>query len=404
MLIGTSFKTSSIKFRETVAHFLLQNDPAHFLRSLPNVQEFAILVTCNRIETFIATDEPARTAASFFSQMERVVGDAKVAFHVERNFDAVTHLFKVASGLDSLVVGEEQILEQLKKAGTESKISGSSKSILSSLFDAAINVGKRIRSSHRLPSSNSSVSAFALRFAVNRLGKKPRKVLLVGTGKTAKLAVTGLKSKVYVVSKRKDIPKSFAKATVVSRRELKRVAKECDLIISATKSAGYVIKKGDLRDDRSVILLDLAFPRNIDPNFRKSRLIQLYDLDDLAEHAKKTFSRNLPFRNEGERMIREEAERFMRWVTASRLSPTLATVYKWAEEIRSSETEVALRRLSTLSEREKRIIDAMGKRLVSKLLAPPTIFAKRSGDDITQAERLRLLEKIFVRSQNNDDN
>ena len=314
-------------------------------------------------------------------------------FYFKKDLEAIAHLFRVASGLDSLVVGEEQILQQIKVAGARARVSGNARSILSSLFDAAFNVGRRVRASYDVTPSNKSVSSFALQFALKKLGRRPRKILLIGTGETARLAAAQLKgAKIYLVSRRKDARKWFPGATMVSYKQLRRKW-QGDIVISATKHSGYVIKKGDLKDKGKLVILDLAFPRNIDPAIKTSLFIQLYDLDDLAIHARST-PQDAAFAT-SEKMIREEAERFTHVLVASRLSPTLANIYRWAEDIRSSETQVALRKLSDLSEKERSVVEAMSKSLVSKLIAPHASFVKQPSGEITQAEKLRLLESVF---------
>jgi glutamyl-tRNA reductase len=174
---------------------------------------------------------------------------------------------------------------------------------------------------------------------------------------------------------------------------LRRIAGECDLIISATRYTGYVIKKADLQDERKIVMLDLAFPRNIDPAIKASTFIELYDLDDLAIHARSILQRGT-FAS-SQRMISDEAEKFARRLVASRLSPTLGNIYRWAEDIRSSETRIALGKLPKISERERKVLEAMSRSLVSKLLAPYATFVKQPGGEITQVEKLRLLESVF---------
>jgi glutamyl-tRNA reductase len=342
----------------------------------------------------VATDDPEEAAESIRSLMQRAKG-TKEEFYIKKDLDAIRHILRVASGLDSLVVGEEQILQQIKEAGTKARVSGNAKSILSSLFDSAVNVGRRVRACYDVTPSNKSVSAFALQFALKKLGRRPRKILLIGSGKTAKLAASQLKgTKIYLASRRKDARKRFPNATVVPYKRLQRFAGECDLVISATRYSDYVIKKDDrFLDKRKLVLLDLAFPRNIDPAFKTSRFIELYDLDDLAIHAK-SLPQNAALAT-SEKLIRDEAERFTRRLVASRLSPTLANIYKWAEDIRSSEAQVALRKLSNLSEKERKVVESMSRSLVSKLLAPHTAFVKQSSGEITQVEKLRLLESVF---------
>jgi len=255
------------------------------------------------MELYVATDDPEWVAESVLSGLpdaEEVPG----AFYVKTDLDAVSHIFEVASGLDSLVIGEDQILQQIREAGAKARASGSAGSILSSLFVAAFNVGKRVRGSLEVSQQNSSVSAFALEYALKKLGRRPKKILLIGTGKTARLAATQLKgSKIYLVSRRKDARECFPNATVVTYKQLRRLAWEGDLVISATRHSGYVMRKGDLPDIRKLVLLDLAFPRNIDPAFKTSQFIELYDLDDLAKYARTVAP--TPALASSERMVRE---------------------------------------------------------------------------------------------------
>jgi glutamyl-tRNA reductase len=359
-----------------------------------DILESTLLVTCNRIELYVATDDAERCTESILSGMRKAEG-RKEDLYVKKNIDAIGHIFAVASGLDSLVVGEEQIIQQIREAGSKARVSGNARSILSSLFGSAFKVGRRVRTSYAMTPSNKSVSAFALQFALEKLGRRPRKTLLIGTGKTARLAAAQLReTKIYLASRHKrDARERFPDATIVPYAQLRRIAGECDLIISATRNAGYVIKNGDLQVERKIVLLDLAFPRNIDPAIKTSSFIELYDLDDLAIDA-----RSIPQKTTfaaSERMISDEAERFARRLVASRLSPTLGNIYRWAEDIRSSETRIALGKLPNLSEREGKVVEAMSRSLVGKLLAPHATFLKQSGGEIAQVAKLRLLESVF---------
>ncbi len=392
LLIGTSFKTSSLASRERVLRSLHGGDSASIRRLSPHVRESSLLVTCNRIEIYLATDDPDNVAEAILSRLLRGGGN-KDEFFIRKDAEAVLHLFSVAAGLDSLVVGEDQILGQIRDAGKEARDSGAAGSILSSLFVAAFNVGRRVRESLEVGPSNGSVSAFALDFALEKLGRTPAKILLIGTGKTARLAAAHLEgSEIFLVSRRKNARESFPRATMVTYKQLRGLAWDGDLVISATKHTGYVLRKGDLPDDRKLVLLDLAFPRNIDPAFKTSGLIELYDLDDLAAHARLVPSVSTIAANQ---KVAEEAERFTRRLVASRLSPTLSHIYKWAEEVRRSETEEAMRRLPNLNHDEKRVVETMSRSIMNKLLAPHTVFVKREGGEITQEEKLHLLEDVF---------
>jgi glutamyl-tRNA reductase len=389
VLVGTSFKTSSLPFREALARRLSRDSGE--LPRLPGVKEYAQLVTCNRIEILMASDSADEAERAFLDWVSSTPGVGRDSVYVRRDVDAIAHLFRVSSGLDSMVLGEEQILSQVKGAGIAARTSKSSRGTLSALFDASVNVGRRARGA--LKEADDSVSSIAIRFALERLARPPRSVLLIGTGKTTRLAADQLDgARLYVATRRASVP-SFPRATIVSHNDLKRVAARCDLIISATKHRGYVLKKGDLGARRRVVL-DLAFPRNIDPGLNEGPS-EVYNLEDLA----RVFaSRRVPLRPEARRaeeLVFAEAESFSRWLLASRQTSALSKVYTWAESTRRSEADSALRRLPRLSERERKVVEAMSKRLVSKLLAPPTSFAKSSSPELPQDERLDLVQRIF---------
>lgn len=388
LLVGTSFKTSTLAFREALAR-RLQREAGELPRVL-RAKEYAQLVTCNRIEMVMVVESTAAAEQAASAWLSKVPGMLPGSVYVHRDLDAITHLFRVAAGLDSMVVGEEQVLSQVKDAGVAARTSRSSRASLSALFDVSVSVGRRARK--ELGRSEESVSSAALRFALDRLHRVPRSVLLVGTGKTSRLAANQLKgAKLYVATRRASVP-SFSNATLVSHKDLGRIASRCDLIVSATKHRGYVLKRGDL-DGRKRVVLDLAFPRNVDPALN-SGATEVYNLEDLAKLLTNPSPAG-PEAARAEEMVAAEAEEFSRWLLASRQSSAVSLVYRWAEETRKREAEAALRRLPNLSPRERKVVEAMAKRLVSKILAPPTSFAKRSSPDLPQEQRLELVRRIF---------
>ena len=389
VLFGTSFKTSSLAFREALAARLSRESTT--LPHLLGLKEYAQLVTCNRIEILMSAGSAKTVERSFLAWLSSTPGMRPDSIYVYQDVDAIAHLFRIASGLDSMVVGEEQILTQVRDAGIAARTSKSSRGILSALFDASVNVGKRVRGA--LKGTDESVSSMALRFSLDRLTNAPRNVLLIGTGKTTRLAANQLDgARLYVATRRASLP-SFSRAKLISHKDLRRVAARCDLIISATKHRGYVLKKGDL-DGRRRVILDLAFPRNVDPELNAG-CTEVYNLEDLA----KLFASRPPSpgaeTQRAEELVLAEAKSFSRWLLASRQSSALSRVYRWAESTRREETDAALRRLPRLSERERKVVEAMSKRLVSKLLAPPTSFVKSSSPELPQDQRLDVVQRIF---------
>jgi glutamyl-tRNA reductase len=378
--------------RERIGDRLSQS--SELLKALPGVTEYAELLTCNRIELVFATKSSEMTEQSFFSLFP---GDSHGSFYVRRDVEAIAHLFRVASGLDSMVLGEDQILSQVRGAGISARTAGTSKGVLSSLFDAAGSVGARAREPLDAEGGARSVSAFALRFALEKLGKRPRKVLLIGSGKTIRLAAGELKdAAVYLATRRRTLP--FPGATRVTRSKMAEVSRSCDLIISATKHAGYLLKDGSLNTGKRRVILDLAFPRNIDPALNRG-LTSVYNLDDLAVGA--AFLPRPPGADRADELVLSEAERFSHWLLASKLSSALSNLHQWAEEVRKEETGAALRRMPGLTAKQKMVVEVMSRRLVSKLMASPTKFAKSSTPELPQAERLEVIHRVFGRGEKN---
>ncbi|HVC26706.1 MAG TPA: glutamyl-tRNA reductase [Nitrososphaerales archaeon] len=389
VLVGTSFKTSSLAFREALAGRLSRESAK--LSRLQGAKEYAQLVTCNRIEILIAVDSTKAAEKALVAWVSKTPGMKTDSLYIRKDVEAIAHLFRVASGLDSMVLGEEQILSQVRDAGIAARTSRSSRGSLSALFDASVNVGKRARTTFK--QADDSVSSMALRFALGRLPRAPRSVLLIGTGKTTRLAANQLDgARLYVATRRASLP-SFSRATLVAHKDLRGVAARCDLVISATKHRGYLLKRGDLDGKRRVIL-DLAFPRNVDPALNEGQT-EVYNLEDLAEAFASRRQSPGPDARRAEELVFAEAESFSRWLLASRQSSALSRVYLWAESTRRDETDAALRRLPRLTERERSVVEAMSKRLVSKLLAPPTSFVKSSSPELPQDQRLDVVQRIF---------
>jgi glutamyl-tRNA reductase len=392
VLVGTSFRTAGIDSRERIGRRLSQvPEPGHRV-GRGKIFESSVLETCNRVEVYLACSSPNEVAKSVMARLGED-GSSSESFYVKTGADAIRHIFRVASGLDSPVLGEEQILQQVRDAGRTARAAGQAKSILASLFDAAYSSGKRIRESYKVSPANRSVSAFALKRALEELGRRPARVLLIGSGETAKLAALRLKgSAVYLLSGRRGVEARFPNAERIPRKRLREVSAKCDLIIAATRRHGYVLTKRDLPEKRRMVVLDLGFPRNVDPSIGDSRFVRLYDLDAVAAWA---LSLGRHENAMAERLVEEETRRFDAWLTASRLTPTLANIYKWAERVREEETLAALRRLPNLSLHDKTVIEAMSKRLAGKLLSPHSTFVKEVGSREDQSERLLILESIF---------
>lgn len=392
-LIGSSFKTADIGFRESLASRLRDEALRRRIASVPGVRESALLVTCNRVELLLAVDQGFRQEELLKAAGLSGSGAPDSRVYMMKGIDAVRHLISVASGLDSLVIGENQITEQVRRAGRAERAAGKARAVLSHLFDVASARGDEIRKI--VGNGTNSMSDLAVQFVERRLGHAPREVLLVGSGKMAILALrhfVAKGSKVHVVTGRRPerLPSGISLAGYGS---IGRLARRCDAIIAATSRGGHVLRKEHVNGKRRVIV-DLGFPRNVDPDVGSVPGNELVDLDGLSRFGESVYG-NRERVKEAEERVAEEAERFMAHLAATRSSATLPALYSMAERVRREEAERALRRIQNASPKERRVIEAMSRRLVSKLLSRPTRYV-RSCAQREQAERMAMVEEVFM--------
>lgn len=386
LIIGTSHKNSSIEYRERLAGII---ENGSMPKNLP-VDEWALLKTCNRVELIFVSNDIKATADRVFAWARAKLGETQ--FYVLEDGRAVTHLFRVAAGLDSMTINDRQILGQLRGASRQARKLGTSRSALPPLFDAAVNAGLRARIAFR--GASTSEAEFAVRKAVQELGRQPRGVLLIGTGKMSKIAASLLKgSRIRVVSRRTELPDSLAGASMVGWDAIPKALQNSELIVSATNHPGFSIKAGDLSGDRKKVIVDLGFPRNVEPSVRAIPGVRLFDLDDLAEMSP---HRRVTGTAQAESIVKGEAAEFENWLRASKLSPEVPELFRWADKVRTDETEAALRRFQSLTPKQRRLIETMGRRITSKILARPAAFAKQSSEELPQEERMRIIRAVFM--------
>ena len=394
VMIGASYKSADIAFRESLARAV---SPGHVLRSLASAKEVALLSTCNRFELYLTSTSPEETLAAFYEAVAAKTGAKGVRerFYQARGAGAVNHLFRVASGLESVVVGEPQILSQVRAAGISSRKEGTAGAVLGPLFDRAYRVGTRIRGEFGFEREDASLSDMAVEAAVS-LSPKSRIVMLIGTGKMARLAARKLAkptTRFYVSTRRKVPPRGLQSAVIVPYSGIRKAAKKCDLIISATTVDRPLLMRNDLKGRSRKIVIDLGLPRNVSPDVRSLPNVRLFDLDDIAEIAA---SREPPVAvKEAELEASREAHDFHDWLVQTRLSSALADLYSWADAVRVEELEHAFSRLDLKSDRDRRVLEAMGRRIVSKILSRPTKFARRKHDTLSEEKKLELLKSVF---------
>ncbi len=413
-VIGVNFKTAPISAREQLARTISLEK----LRQLKNRKvlssdvELILLSTCNRIEVYFATENLKQVIDPLRSLFLTVSSSMPIDFRTYQNYDgqAIEHIFTVAAGLDSLVIGEAQILSQVGEACRKANENGLCGPTLSKLFSKAFSVGREIRESYPKLTSGfrNSVSLSVLnliqRYFEDWSDIRPN-LLLVGSGKMIRLAIDSLNrsqlGKIIVAARRKEL-KDFKADRVVSITEIGRIIAEenIDVVITATSAENYVLSPSDLNSyskqlmERRLLIVDISVPRNVDPRITAtSKNIILLNLDDLKEQILQT----RPSPGEAEERagqlssirssILARTSEFISWMKEnSDVSPLMNALRRKAETIRSEEIENAFARLSDLTPDQRKVIMKMSERIIRRFLHEPTIKLKELARNIDANE------------------
>jgi glutamyl-tRNA reductase len=360
--------------------------------------EGVILSTCNRTEMYSLTkkvNSGHEAICRFMADFHRLPqGEFADCLYTHDDREAVAHLFSVASGLDSMIVGEPQILGQVRDAFQEAAAHDAVGGVMSALFRRAIHVGKRARTETGISQSAVSVSHAAVELAKKIFGDLgARQVLLVGAGEMGELTA-------------KNLVDNGAKGIIVANRTYQRAVElaeqfggratglaqvgqalwTADIVVSSTGATRFLItpemvkEAMRMRRNRSLFLIDIAVPRDIDPAVQRIENVYLYDIDDLEAVVEANIRERQKEVGKVERLIREELADFMAWFRSLEVVPTITDLRRQAEEIRQMELDKALRRLGSLSEREENIVKALSVGIVNKILHQPTIQLKKHAD------------------------
>jgi glutamyl-tRNA reductase len=394
VVVGSSHRRAPVEIRERLC--LGANEAAEFARSFAGEgDEAVVLATCNRTEVYLASNDSAAAAKRARQVLARVarLPEAELAriLCVAQDEVAVRRLLRIASGLDSLVTGESQILGQVRAAHEDALLVGSTGPVLNRLFGLAVRAGKRVRSETGLGQRTASVVAAAVTLAARVLGGLDGlRVVLIGAGKMGELAAADLRARgvaQIVVANR-----TLERARAVARRreglssipfdQLEEELARADLVISSTRCPHVVLSAGQvfraLRGQRGhrVVFIDIAVPRDLDPAIGDLQGCVLYDIDDLGQPAVESLAGCAKERERAEAIVAEEAARFREWRLAVDRLPTITSLRRSAEQMRAAELARADGRLPALSPRERRAVEVLTTQLVNKLLHLPTVRLK----------------------------
>ena len=389
-VIGVNHKTAPIEVREK---FSISRDRIRkwliMVEIYDYIDEVAILSTCNRTEIYAVVNAEGLTAKEILKQyMFDLIGDDEVDDDYLYNFngaECIKHLFKVASSLDSLVIGEGQILSQVKAAYAMAKENSSTNTILNTLFNRAIATGKQVRTETKIAYSSVSVSYAAVELAKKELGGlKGKKALIFGAGKMAQLTVQHLKSqgieKIFIanrhIERAEELAKTFNGEAVEWTRAME-VAVDVDVIVTSTGAPHYVVKSSqtyDLmqhRNGRKLFIIDIAVPRDVEPEVGNIKGVTLYNIDDLEAVVEEHISQRQEEGKLAKKIIDENVAALVERFKYLSFRPLMASLSERAEQVRQREVHRATSKLPNLTTEEQRVIDNMTKMIVRKLLREP---------------------------------
>ena len=414
LVVGLNHKTAPIEIRECLAFPGDQlEDALCKVHSLPSVKEDLIVSTCNRVEIYAATRETQKAILDLKEFLSRYHGLPLRKFerclYAHVGEEAVRHIFRVASSLDSMVLGEPQILGQIKDAYDRSQQANTSGLILHRLLHRAFRVAKRVRTETKIVIGAISVSSVAVELAEKIFGSLQKKtVLLVGAGEMCELAARHLVSvgadKILVTNRTHERAVSLAqefKGEAIPFEDMAQGLKKADIVISATDSPQYLIRHDQItrlirdRRQKPIFFIDIADPRNIEPKVGDVENVFLYNIDDLQKVANENMKDREKEAERAEEIVREEMAKFVNWYRSLDVTPTIVALRKKFEEIRKKELEKTLALHPNLSEKERLSLEALTSAIVNKILHTPITLLKQTDEEAMADLYLDALHALF---------
>ena len=415
-LIGVNHKTAPIALREKIA--IGRDELAETTRALaamPGVAECMIVSTCNRVELISIVEGDAAPISSFLSR-QFGIDSAVLAPHLYeyRDKEAVSHLFRMAASLDSMVVGEPQILGQVKEAFAVARAAGTVSGHLEYLMQGAFAAAKKARSETGIGSNSVSIASVAVDLARKIFGSlEGRTVFLVGAGKMSEIAGRHLMQQgagaILICNRTAERARRMAAEfegailpEVVDFSELYEAASRADIVISSTGAPHPIFRPEHgqaflhKRRNRPMFFIDIAVPRDVDPLMNKLDGIFVYDIDDLQQVAVSHMEERSREAIDAEALIAAEVERFHQRQRTVNVAPAIVALQKKAEEMRIAEIERIHSRLGTLTAEQLAAVEALTRGLVNKFLHQPMAALKQAAREGDQSKLDALCEEWSV--------
>ena len=413
-LLGASHHSAPVDLRERI-DFARRGVPDALagIADLTGIAEVVVLSTCNRSEIYTACEapEPARDAVTAFMSAFHDVPEPELAPHLygRTHGEAARHLFRVVAGLDSLVVGEPQILGQVKDAFAVASEWGFTGTLLNRLFHGAFAAGKRVRAETGLGEGAVSVSYAAISLARKIFGSLAgRRTLVVGAGEMADLTATHLQSqrvgRIGVANRTAAHAAALAAkvgGVAVPWEAITGELTSTDIVVTATGSSGWMLTRAHVaeamrpRRDRPLFIIDIGLPRDVEPSASDVEQVFLYNIDDLQAIVRDNLARRQSQVDRAEQMVREEVDGFLRWFRSRSAIPTVVALRRRFEQTRCDELARLAPKLASLSPAARARVDEITRLLVERLLSAPTEQLKAAGDEEAVAADADTLNRLF---------
>jgi glutamyl-tRNA reductase len=413
LALGISHKTAPLALRERLAFSEEQAGQfASEATATPEVREAVVISTCNRTEVYLVVGDPVRAEADVLGLLARRAGirptELAEAIYSPRNCDAARQLYRVTAGLDSMIVGEAEIQGQVRRAHETAARAGATGPFSNRLFAAALTTGKRVRSQTGIGSSRVSVPSVAVDLALSVLGDLARRhVVILGAGETSELTASALADQgagtVFVANRHADRALSLAQrfgGSVVGLDGLPEQLVRADIVLSSTASPHPIVGREELeplmreRAGRSLLLIDIAVPRDIDPACGELEGVSLYDVDDLQA----VVARNLTTREgelpAAEQIVEQEIHRFAGWLGQLEALPTVTALREHGNAIVERVRAENAGRWESASPRDVARVETIARAVMSRLLHEPTIRL-RSLSQARGHASLQLARELF---------
>ncbi|MBK3331454.1 glutamyl-tRNA reductase [Persephonella atlantica] len=411
---GLNYKTAPVEIREKLA--IPEEKYSEILEKislLPSIYEVSILSTCNRVELYGLSDNIEESFEEILRLLSSYSGlkveELKKYMFLYRDRDAIAHIFRVSSSLDSMVIGEPQIVCQFKDSFSKARESKAVKHVMTRLFDKAMNVSKKIRTSTGISRRAVSISYAAIELAKKIFGDlSDKNVLLLGAGEMAELAARHLASagvRHIFVSNR-----TFEKAvqladefggSAIRFNKLFEFLPEADIIIVSTGAKEPILKKEHfkkiekIRQGKPVFIIDISVPRNVSDDVNEIENVYLYNIDDL----KMVVDRNLEERKiaaeSAKILIDEEVAKFDRWLKQLQVSPAIVKVRNFASEIKDYQLKKLFEQMPYLNEKERENIELAVNSIINKILHRPTMYLKDKATKENSEFYVDIFEEMF---------